>query len=223
MSRLFLIPGLGADCRIYDHIDLDGYNVSPINWITPAPGDTLSSYAQKLIDQFHIVTGSVVIGNSLGGINVMDVGKIIRCEKIILISSIRTVDEAPGYFSFFRSIPVYKLVPEKALPSLDYLLDLFFGKLDEKEKALFRSMLKKWSPEFLAWAVGAVLGWGNKLIPENTFLITGDKDLVFPYKNAKDAIIVRGGTHIMIYDKAAEISKILKGILSNDGSEKIST
>ena len=83
-------------------------------------------------------------------------------------------------------------------------------------------MLKKWSPEFLAWAVGAVLGWDNKTIPPNTFLITGDKDMVFPYKNAKDAIVVRGGTHIMIYDKAAEISDILIAILNNDGAEKIS-
>jgi len=215
MGRIFLIPGLGADCRIYNHINLDGYDVVSVNWITPAPSDTLTTYAQKLIDQYHIVVGSVVIGNSMGGMIAMEIGKIITCEKIILISSIRTVDEAPGYFSFFRSIPVYKLVPQKALPSLDYLLDLFFGKLDEKEKELFRDMLKKWSPDFLAWAIDAVLGWGNKIIPENTFLITGDKDLVFPYKNAKDAIVVRGGTHIMLYDKAEEISKLLKGILGN--------
>ena len=75
-------------------------------------------------------------------------------------------------------------------------------------------MLKKWSPEFLKWAVEAVLKWDNKVVPENTYLITGDKDQVFPYKNAKDAIIVRGGTHIMIYDKAAEISELIKEILS---------
>jgi pimeloyl-ACP methyl ester carboxylesterase len=222
MGRIFLIPGLGADCRIYNHINLEGYDVVSINWIENAPGDTLTTYAQKLIAQFHIVSGSIIIGNSMGGMIAMEIGKIITCEKIILISSIRTVDEAPGYFTFFRNIPVYKLVPEKALPSLDYLLDLFFGKLDKNEKKLFRDMLKNWSPEFLAWAVGAVLGWDNKAVPPNAVLITGDKDLVFPYKNAKDAIIIRGGTHIMIYDKAAEISKILKGVLSNVGSEKIS-
>jgi len=220
MGKVFLIPGLGADCRIYDRIDLSGYDAVAIDWVKHAPADTLTTYAQKLIDQYHIVTGSVIVGNSMGGMIAMEIGKLITCEKIILISSIRTVDEAPGYFSFFRSIPVYKLVPEKALPSLDYLLDLFFGKLDKNDKKLFRSMLKKWSPEFLAWAVDAVLGWSNKIVPANTFLITGDKDQVFPYKNAKDTILVKGGTHIMIFDKAPEISALLKGILNNDGPEK---
>jgi pimeloyl-ACP methyl ester carboxylesterase len=214
MSRIFLIPGLGADCRIYNRIDLDGYDVTDINWVTPASSDTLITYAQKLIDQHHIVVGSIIIGNSLGGMIAVEIGKIITCEKIILISSIRTMEEAPGYFSFFRSIPVYKLVPEKALPSLDYLLDLFFGELNKDEKVLFKDMLKKWSPEFLAWAVNAVLKWDNKIIPENTWLIAGDKDLVFPYKHSRDAIIVHGGTHIMIVDKAAQISRLLKQILN---------
>ncbi len=59
----------------------------------------------------------------------------------------------------------------------------------------------------------AVLKWKNITIPPNVYVITGDKDRVFNYKLIKDAIIVKGGTHIMIFDKAKEINKILKGIL----------
>ena len=208
-----MIPGLGADSRIFKRLDLDDRDITRIDWIIPAPSDTLNTYAQKLIDQYHITHGSIIIGNSMGGMIAMEIGKIIQCDKIILISSIRTVDEAPGYFSFFRSIPVYKIIPENMLSSLDYLLDLFFGKLEKLDKGLFLSMLRKWSPEFLKWAIEAVLQWDNKIVPENTWLITGDKDLVFPYKNAKDAIIVKGGTHVMIYDKAHQISEILRRIL----------
>lgn len=115
MNRIFLIPGLGADCRIYNRLHLDGSEITRIEWIVPAPTDTLTRYAEKLIDQYLVTPGSIVIGNSMGGMIAMEIGKIITCEKIILISSIRTVDEAPGYFSFFRNIPVYKLIPETAL------------------------------------------------------------------------------------------------------------
>jgi hypothetical protein len=42
---------------------------------------------------------------------------------------------------------------------------------------------------------------------------TGDKDLVFNYKNISNATIIKGGTHIMVFDKAKQINKLLKGIL----------
>ncbi|HZY37669.1 MAG TPA: alpha/beta hydrolase [Mucilaginibacter sp.] len=220
MSVIFLIPGVGADCRIFNRLHFDGHDVMRVDWVTPDSTDTLTTYAQKLIDQYNIAPGSIVIGNSMGGMIAIEMGKIIPLKKIILISSIRTADEAPGYFNFFRSIPVYKIIPENALSSLDYILELFFGNLEKLDKGLFLSMLRKWSPEFLKWAIDAVLKWDNKVVPENTWLITGDKDLVFPYKNAQDAIVVKGGTHVMIYDKAHEISKILKDILNSDVSLK---
>jgi len=43
--------------------------------------------------------------------------------------------------------------------------------------------------------------------------LAGDKDLIFNYKNIKDPIVIKGGTHIMVFDKAKQINKILKDIL----------
>jgi hypothetical protein len=61
--------------------------------------------------------------------------------------------------------------------------------------------------------MGAALRWDNETIPPNLYHITGNKDLVFSYKRIKDAAIVNGGTHIMVFDKAKQINKLLKGIL----------
>lgn len=214
MSKLFLIPGLGADCRIYQHTNLQGHEVININWIQPESTDTLTTYAQKLTEQYDIIENSVVIGNSMGGMIAVEIGKIIPLKKIILISSIRTVDEAPGYFSFFRNIPLYRYIPDNFIGSVDYFLDLFFGTLTKGEQTLFLDMLKGWTPEFLKWAIDAILAWDNHEKPLNSVLITGDRDMVFPVKNVQDAIIIKGGTHIMIFDKANEINKILQKVLS---------
>jgi len=214
MSRIYLIPGLGADSRIYKNISLPGHEVIEVNWITPNPTDTLTTYAQKLIDQYHISGNSVVIGNSMGGMLAIEIGKLVSLEKIILISSIRTVDEAPGYFKLFRTIPVYKAVPDKFFSAADFFIEIIFGKMSDKEKDIFKDMLKNASPEFMKWAMGAILHWDNKIIPPNVYQISGDKDLVFPYENLKDAIIVKGGTHIMIFDMAPQINKLLNDILN---------
>jgi len=59
----------------------------------------------------------------------------------------------------------------------------------------------------------AVLAWRNTTIPPNVFQVIGDNDKVFPYKKQPVATVIKGGTHIMIFDKAKEIAKYLKNIL----------
>jgi pimeloyl-ACP methyl ester carboxylesterase len=213
MSKIFLIPGLGADTRVYNNIGLNDHEVTCVDWIGPHKTDTLVTYAQKLIHQYRITSGSIVIGNSLGGMIAIEIAKTIPLSKVILISSIKTIDEAPRYFSFFRTLPLYKFIPGKAFTSMGFLIKPLFGKMSAADGWLFNDMLQKSSPAFLKWAMKAALAWNNKTVPANVYIITGDKDLIFSYKRIKDAIIVKGGTHIMVYDKAKEINKILKKIL----------
>jgi len=213
MSKVFLIAGLGADTRVYNNVDLDEDEVVSVDWLEPHKTDALKTYAQKLIFQYNIIPDSIVIGNSLGGMIAVEIGKIVPLKKVILVSSIKTIDEAPWYFSLFRNLPVYKLIPGKAFTSMGFLIKFVFGKMSKADSWLFNDMLKNSSPTFVKWAMSATLHWDNKTIPPNTYIITGDKDHVFDYRRIKDAIVVKGGTHIMIFDKAKEINKILKKLL----------
>lgn len=213
MSTVFLIPGLGADTRVYNNIDLNEHDVICVDWIEPHQSDTLTTYAQKLIKQYSIKPNSIIIGNSLGGMIAVEIAKLIPVNKAILISSIKTIVEAPWYFSLFRTIPIYKPIPGKWFNKMEFIIKPLFGDMNEADNWLFRDMLKNTSPVFLKWAMDAVLKWDNRTIPPNIVQITGDKDLVFQYKRMKDAIIVKGGTHIMIFEKAKEINKLLKKIL----------
>ena len=214
MSKVFVIAGLGADARAYNKIDLGAYEVIKVDWIEPDRTDTLKSYAQKLILQYNITPLSVVIGNSLGGMLAMEIAKILPLKKTILISSIKTIDEAPRYFSFFRALPVYKLIPGKLVTSLGFTIRFVFGRMNEADEWLFNDMLKRSSPRFVKWAMGATVNWDNKIIPKNVYTIIGNRDHVFDYRRIRDAIIVDGGTHIMIFNRADEINKILKNILA---------
>ena len=215
MRKIYLIPGLGADTRIYNHIDLkESDDVTCIDWIEPHETDTLATYAQKLIYQYHIQPNSVIIGNSLGGMLAIEMAKFMPVQKVILISSIRTVNEAPWYFPVVRTMPFYRLIPSGWMIKMRFLIRLAFGAMTAEDRWLFEDMLKNTSPKFLKWAMGAALNWDNNVIPPNVYQISGDRDKVFPYKKLKAAEIVKGGTHIMIFDKAKQVNKILKRILS---------
>lgn len=213
MTTVFLIPGLGADHRIYRHIDVHGYNAAYVEWIEPTKGDTLTTYAQKLIDHYQIKPGSIVIGNSLGGMIAVEIAKKIDLNKAILISSIKTASEAPPSYKWFRLIPLYRILPAKLFNSLGGIVRFAFGRMSKTDQELFIDMLHQASHTFVKWAVGAVLHWKNDIIPPNAYHITGDDDHVFPHKYIKGAEIVHGGTHLMIFNRAKEINKWLKNIL----------
>ena len=204
MSKIYLIAGLGADTRVYNNINLHEHDVT---------SDSLGTYAQKIIHQYNIINNSIIIGNSLGGMIAVEIAKLISVKKVILISSIKTGNEAPWYFSLFRALPIYKLIPGKWFTSLGFLIKPLFGHMSKEDAWLFSDMLKNTSPVFVKWAMGAVLHWKNEIVLPNLYHITGDKDLIFSYKRIHDASIVDGGTHIMIFDKAKEINKLLKRIL----------
>jgi pimeloyl-ACP methyl ester carboxylesterase len=214
MSKIFLIPGLGADARIFQHIDLCGHEIVPIRWLEPEKQDSLSTYSQKLIDHYAIAPGSIVIGSSLGGMLTIEIAKRVALDKAILISSIKTVAEAPRSHKWYRYFPLYKLIPSKWLPQTGFIVRRVMGRMSNHHRELFLSMLKGTSPWFIKWALGAILHWDNQTIPPNVYHIIGDKDWVFPYQRIKNATIVKGGTHIMIYTKAKEINNWLKDIIN---------
>lgn len=213
MAKVFLIPGLGADTRIYNNIEIPDNEVVPIDWLIPDVADTLEKYAQKLIDQYYIKYDDVVIGNSLGGMIAIEIAKKVPLNKTILISSIRTVSEAPWYFKIFRTAPIYKLLPNKIFTHLGAAIRPVFGNMAAEELWLFKDMITHASPFFMKWAMWAVLQWKNETIPNNVFQIIGDVDRVFPLNRNMDPMIVKGGTHIMIFDRAKEVNKLLKQIL----------
>lgn len=215
MSKIFLIPGLGADERIFQYLDLQGHDIIPVKWIEPDQLDSLSTYAQKLIQHYSITPHSIVIGNSLGGMLTIEIAKKVELEKAILISSIKTTDEAPQSFKWYGRLPFYKLIPSKWLPFTGSLIRKVMGKMSKHHQELFVSMLKGTSPQFIKWALGAIPRWDNHLIPNNVYHITGSRDKIFPCKWIHGATIIEGGTHIMIFSKAKQINSWLKEILLN--------
>jgi pimeloyl-ACP methyl ester carboxylesterase len=215
MRKIYLIAGLGADSRLFKNIKLPaGYEIILVDWHIPVYNDTLTSYAQGVVEQYYIQDNSTVIGVSLGGMISVEIAKQVTLDKVILISSIKADKEAPWYFKLFRNLPVYKVIPGNLMTHVGFLIKPIFGKMAPDDLALFKSMLHNSSPVFLKWAMRAVLYWKNAVEISNLYHIIGDKDLVFPHTNIKNpTAVIKGGTHIMVFDKANEINTLLANIL----------
>jgi pimeloyl-ACP methyl ester carboxylesterase len=215
--KLFLLSGLGADGRLFNNLDLSGNDVVAINWITPEKHDSLTTYATKLIAQFGIKAGDNVMGVSLGGMMTVEIAKQVKLNQAIIISSIKSKTEFPAYFRFFRALPIYRVLSGGILQKMGPVIKPLFGHFAGSEDSeLFYAMLKDSDPEFLTWAMDAVLAWAGEPAPCKINHILGTADLVFYSKKIKDVIIIPKGDHVMVFTRAEEISRIIQKILKDE-------
>jgi pimeloyl-ACP methyl ester carboxylesterase len=214
MPKVFLISGMGADERLFRNLDLSGFEAIPVIWIAPQTHDTLADYAAKLIQQFSIKAGDNVIGVSLGGMMATEIAKQVELKQVILISSIKTPAEAPAYYHFFKAVPIYKLISGEFMIRASFLFKPIMGKMAGVHAELFYSMLKNTSPTFLKWSIGASLNWDNTVVPKNLTHLIGDADKVFNYKRINNAIVIKGGDHMMVFNRAKQINPIIREALN---------
>ena len=217
MKKIFLISGLGADRRLFNKLDLPGYEFIHVDWIEPEPVDTIITYAQKLVSQYNITPNSIVLGVSLGGIMTVEISRIIPLRKAIIISSIKSATEFPWYFKIFRKFPLYRFIPHSFYSSVGYIIKPLFGKLRGKSGFMFVDMIKQSSPTFMRWAMHNILRWEPQPLTSKIYHIIGDKDLIFSHRRIKDAnYVIERGSHDMVYTRGREISEIVKTILKDE-------
>lgn len=209
---VYFIAGLGANKRAFDYLDLSWCTPVFIDWIAPLPGETLVEYALRLRP---VITepNPVIVGVSFGGMLVTEMAKADGSITAIIISSNKTYKEFPAYLRLWKHLPVYKLLNPKLVRSTGGLSCRIMGPQGIKQKETFRKILAETDPKFTVWAIDAILHWHNEIVPPNVTHIHGSGDRLLPAKLVKAHHIINKGRHIMIMDKADEISSLLKKIL----------
>lgn len=111
MKEVYLIPGLGADQRVFDFLDLSSFSCHYLSWIEPFKDETIESYAGRLSTQIKSAQ-PIIVGVSFGGIMAIEIGKQLKADKIIVISSARTKHELPWFARCIGIFRLHKLVPK---------------------------------------------------------------------------------------------------------------
>jgi pimeloyl-ACP methyl ester carboxylesterase len=217
VQKVFLISGLGADRRLFTKLDLPGYELIYIDWLEPDRHDTLNTYAKQLVAHYGITPGSNVVGVSLGGMLTVEISSMVALHKAILVSSVQSAGQFPWYYSLFRRIPVYKILPLQ----LSYLISPFvrrlFGLRSQAERDIFMAMIRNISPKFMKWAMHALLHWQPSVPLKPVYHIHGNNDVVFSSKRITHPThIIPGGSHNMVFSRAAEVSAVIQFILNNE-------
>jgi pimeloyl-ACP methyl ester carboxylesterase len=204
MSKIpvYFMPGLAASSSIFERIVLPDaiFEIVLLEWEIPLDNETLSEYAKRIAQKI-IHPNPVLIGVSFGGILVQEMARFITARKVIIISSVKTNLEFPRRMKVAKTTKAYKLIPTNLLANVESLTKFSFGtKIDQRLK-LYEKFLRVRDKRYLDWAVEQVILWDRTVADESVIHIHGDVDDVFPIKNIRNCIVVKGGTHVMILSK----------------------
>ena len=212
MKTLYVLSGLGADERVFYKINFTGFKVVHIKWLVPQNSEKIENYAGRLTAQITTPT-PILIGLSFGGMMAIEVAKHIATEKIILISSAKCRSELPFYFRLAGKLSIHKIIPSHALINANIFTNRFFSNRSREDKNVILNVLRDTEPVFLKWAIACIATWQNKAVPQNIFHIHGSADRILPFKFISSPVKIKGGQHLMILNKASEITDVIKAFI----------
>ncbi|GAA0543132.1 alpha/beta fold hydrolase [Chitinophaga japonensis] len=211
MTRhLYLISGMGADERMFQHLRFPGeYQVHVLHWLPPRPDEPFTDYAARMAAGMATNGPVTLLGLSFGGMISLEIARQRPIEKNIIISSIKHTGERPPYFNWARKLGLYHLPDQLLFRRRHAIVKHFMNVETPEEDALLRDYLQKKDFTYLRWAVNTVLHWENEFIPPSLVHIHGGADLTFPLKFVKPTYTIPDGGHFMVMNRAAQINGIL--------------
>jgi len=208
-KTVYLFSGLGADSSIFKNLKLPGYHKVYITWIPALPNESLSQYAGRIKSQITVENPDI-IGLSFGGIVAVEVSKQIKVDKMVLISSVKTKSELNRVQFFFMKLGLYRIIPGPLIRRANFLTYRYFGAHSEKDKKTLTKLLEHTDASFFRWALKSIAYWDNKEAPERTIQIHGTADRVITDRRVHPDYRIKGGGHLMVFNKADTISKIIR-------------
>jgi pimeloyl-ACP methyl ester carboxylesterase len=180
MPHSYILPGMGADARMYP----SPWGTLPdalfLDW-PPYQGErTLAEIAARVITAQGIAGGEVVMGSSLGGMVAAEIANQVRLSGLVLIGSA----VHPGEVSRLLTVlhPLADLTPLAFLQALS-------GKLP----GLLPDMFRQVDAEFIRAACHAICTWPG-LAPDRCPLLRlhGRYDPVIPLPAGVDHVLPGG-------------------------------
>lgn len=211
--KVYLIGGLGADKRVFRHIQLPpSFEMVYLEWVIPYENESLSSFARRMSYQIKSDEPFYIIGLSFGGIVATEILRLYSNGKLILISSISHPGHLPVYYRWIQRIGLHKKIPVDVLKKATYF-KRYFTKETNEDKQIIRSMIREADPVFIRWALGAILEWKNGEEITSALHIHGTADKLLPARYTRPTHMINRGGHLMILERADEINQLLAKVL----------
>ena len=209
MLPFILFTGMDADDRLFEgQREAFGEIVTPA-WVEPLPGESLRSYARRMLERTGVEGPCILGGASFGGVIAQEAAHLIEAKAMFLIGSFRHPRELPLPMRVFRLMSY--LPPERARPLMALAATMAKSVVPRPTHRRMRKMAAREST-FLRWASMQLLRWRPERVAYDlpTFQIHGDADGTIPIRGVTPDAVVKGGDHIISYRRAAAVNAFIE-------------
>lgn len=205
----YLVPGLGADARVFHRLRLPG-PATVLPWLLPrSPAEPLAHYAARLAELVPPSLPCWLVGVSFGGVVAQEIGRLRPLARVVLISSIGSPAELPLVLRLAGKLGLHRLMPFGLLARLPHLARWFFGTRGRHEYQLLSQILRDTDPAFARWATAQLLTWRGPGLA-TAVRLHGTHDRLLPARRARIEYPLAGAGHFGIVSHARQVSAVLQ-------------
>jgi len=211
--KAYFISGLGAGKKAFQRIKLpESFEPVYLDWIAPEKDESLRNYARRFSSLIKNDDAFVLIGLSFGGMLASEIARLRNPMKTIIISSIGCANELPWYFKRAGRIGLHRAVPIKLLKAGTIIKNMI-GAASKEDKAIIIDYAKFADPALVRWSLHAIVNWDQYQRLPGIIHLHGSKDLMLPLRYTHPDYIIKDGGHLMVFNKADEVNRILNQVL----------
>lgn len=208
--KLFAIPGLGVDGRVFQKLQHYIPQIEVIEWLEPQKNESLQAYAKRMAEPMLDFQGpKLMIGISFGGVVAQEISTFLPLDGLILLSTFKKGDERPWFFSIGEKIPVYSLLRGKLRYHFLPMMGPFIGIPDKEDQLLLQDMFMSASISHRIWGASQIVKWRGVDLNMPWLHVHGLEDRVFPASNISYASMIKGTGHFMVSQEAEQVANLM--------------
>ncbi|MEO8067922.1 MAG: alpha/beta hydrolase [Flavobacteriales bacterium] len=211
--RIYLLPGIACDHRLFDRVNLRGLDVVKLDWPHFRERCGLVDIAKDLSLSVDATEAHVLVGVSMGGMVALELALITKPERVVLISTWTGPGEWPWFVRWSARVQAEVLINSLTM-RLAFPARRLLGARDETTDRFLMAMALKAGPTQIRRATHAILRWKGSRWTGSMVRIHGDKDALMPLALVHADHVVPDGTHAMIYCQPEAVSAALRTALT---------
>lgn len=199
---IYVLPGMGADRRMYPGPWRDLPDVQFIDWHAADAATSVTELAACVRERAGMTDDCVLIGSSLGGMVAAELCKLVRVRHLFLVGSAIHPDEVGVLMR--AAAPMARVVPFRAAQE-------FVGNLGGELFQMFHAS----DPDFMRRMCRAIVTWsGYTRHGERLHRIHGTRDVIIPAPATADLLLDAG--HLLAMTNPSECVQFIRARLGLD-------
>ena len=220
--RLVLLPGLGADARMFEGQRAVVPELEVPEWIEPIGRESLADYSRRMAETITPTERLFLGGSSFGGMVALEMARHIPAQGVILIGSCRHPRELSRLIRWCAGFS--GRLPRRCNGVLRLLTPCAYRNMapgGAEQRRLLEEMSRSVSMPFIRWGAYAMVHWaGAEDLETPVHRVHGARDRIIPPGGLRVERVIEGAGHVPSMSHPEQVNDFIERTMSGRRSDR---